>query len=118
MVAGMSGGKPDRIGLMPATQAAPHSSCQLLWAVRIKSGPVDREQQQEIVDCSTILQSQSAVHIGFGGMQLRIDEQLGVELAIMQVDGDLRSGQTIAEYMHLGGGVAEAQRALADEAPK
>src|SRR6516164_7819746 len=30
VVAGMSGGKPDRIGLMPAAQAAPHPSHQLL----------------------------------------------------------------------------------------
>jgi hypothetical protein len=30
VVAGMSGGKPDWIGLMPAAQAAPHPSHQLL----------------------------------------------------------------------------------------
>jgi hypothetical protein len=34
------------------------------------------------------------------------------------VDGDVRSGQAIAEYMHLAVGVADSQRALADEAPK
>jgi hypothetical protein len=30
MMTGMSGGKPDRIGLMPAAQAAPHPPHQLL----------------------------------------------------------------------------------------
>ena len=30
MMAGMGGGKPDRIGLMPAAQAAPHPPHQLL----------------------------------------------------------------------------------------
>jgi hypothetical protein len=30
VMAGMSGGKPDRIGLMPAAQAAPHPPHQLL----------------------------------------------------------------------------------------
>src|ERR1700679_3581431 len=37
VVAGMSGGKPDRIGLMPRPQAAQPPPHQLLRAVRIKS---------------------------------------------------------------------------------
>ena len=51
-------------------------------------------------------------------MELRINEQLGVKLAIAQVDADVRSGQKTAEYMHLAVGVADSQLALADEAPK
>ena len=72
----------------------------------------------KIVDLSAILKSQRAVHIGFGGMELRIDEQLGVKPAIAQVDADVRPGQKTAEYMHLAVGVADSQLALADEAPK
>ncbi len=30
VVAGMGGGKPDRVGLMPAAQATPHPAHQLL----------------------------------------------------------------------------------------
>jgi hypothetical protein len=52
----------------------------------------------------------------FGGVQLRIDEQLGVELAIVQADGDVGSRQAITEYIHIG--VADAQGAVADEASK
>ena len=118
MVAGMSSGKPDRIGLMPAPQAAPHPPHQLLRAVRIKPGAVDREQQQKVMDCGAVLQRQRAVHIGFGGVQFRIDEQSGVELAVVQVDGDVRPGQPIAEDMHFAVGVANPQGALADETPK
>ncbi len=70
------------------------------------------------MDCSAVLQRQRAVHIGFGGVQFRIDEQLGVELAIVQVDGDVGPGQAIAEYMHFAVGVADPQGALADETPK
>ena len=118
MMARIRRGKPDRIGLMPAPQAAPQPPQQLLRAVRIKPGAVDREQQQEIVDVRAVLERQRAVHVGFGGVELRIDEQLGVQLAIVQVDGDVRSGQTIAEHVDLAVGVADSQRALADEAPK
>src|SRR4249920_4240354 len=108
VVAGMSGGKPDRVGLMPATQTAPHPPHQFLRAVRIKRGAVDREQQKKIVDLSAILKSQRAVHIGFGGMQFRIDEQPGVKLAITQVDADVGSGQETAEYMYLAVSVADS----------
>jgi hypothetical protein len=51
-------------------------------------------------------------------MELRIDEQLGVKLAIAQVNADVWSGQKTAENMHLAVGVADSQLALADEAPK
>jgi len=118
MMAGMSGGKPDRVGLMPATQTAPHPPHQLLRAVRIKRGAVDREQQKKIVDFCAILERQRAVHIGFGRVQFRIDEQLGVKLAIMQVDADVGPGQETAEDMHLAVGVADPQLAFSDEAPK
>src|SRR5262245_11500069 len=67
MVAGVSSSKPDRIDLMPATQTAPQPPCQFLWAVRIEPGAVDGEQHQKVVNCSTILQRQPAVHVGFGG---------------------------------------------------
>jgi hypothetical protein len=70
------------------------------------------------VDLRAILKSQRAVHVGFGCVQLRIDEQLGVKLAIVQVDADVRPGLETAEYMHLAVGVADSQLALADEAPK
>jgi hypothetical protein len=43
MVAGMSGGKPNRISLMPAPQSAPRPPHQLLRPVRIEPGTVDRE---------------------------------------------------------------------------
>ena len=36
--------------------------------LRLKPGAVDREQQQKIMDCGTVLQRQPAVHIGFGGV--------------------------------------------------
>ena len=45
------------------------------------------------MDFRTVLQCQRAVHIGFGGVQFRIDEQLVVELAIVQVDGDVGPGR-------------------------
>src|SRR5215510_14707031 len=118
MMAGMRGGKPDRVGLMPATQTAPHPSHQLLRTVRIQRGTVDREQQKKIVDFGTVLKRQRTVHVGFGRMQFGIDEQLGVKLAITQMDADVRSGQKTAELMHLAVGVADSQLALADEAPK
>jgi hypothetical protein len=51
-------------------------------------------------------------------MQLRIDEQLGVKLAIVQVDADVGSGQETAEDMHIALGVADSQLALSDKAPK
>src|SRR5258705_9080760 len=70
------------------------------------------------MDCSATLERQAAVHIGFGGVQLRIDEQLRVELAIVQADGDIRPGQAIAEYVNFAAGVADSQGAMADEAPK
>ena len=70
------------------------------------------------MDLRAILESQRAIHIGFGCMQLRIDEQLGVKLAIVQVDADVRSGQETAEDMHLAVGVADSQLALSDKAPK
>ena len=70
------------------------------------------------MDCGTILQSQPAVHIGFGGIQLRIDEQLGVELAIVEMDGDVGPRQKFAEHMDLPLGITHSQRALADEASK
>src|SRR4029079_11828291 len=118
MVAGMSGGKPNRVGLMPATQTAPRPPHQVLYAVRIKRGAIDREQQKKVVYLSVIRKSQRAVHVGFGCMELRIDEQLGVKLAIAQVNADVWSGQKTAENMHLAVGVADSQLALADEAPK
>ena len=93
VVAGMRSREPDRIGLMPAAQASPHPPHQPLRAVRIKPGAIDREQQQKIVDCRAVLQRQRAVHIGFGGIQFRIEEQPGVEFAVVQVDGDVRPGR-------------------------
>jgi len=36
----------------------------------------------------------------------------------VQVDADLRSGQTTAEYMHFAVGIADSQRALTDKTPK
>ncbi len=70
------------------------------------------------MDRRAVLERQRAVHVGFGGIEFRIDEQPGVELAIVQVDGDVRARQAAAEHMHLAAGVANPQRALADEARK
>ena len=70
------------------------------------------------MDFRAILERQRAVHIGFGGVQLRIEEQFGVELAIVQVDGDVRPGQAFAENMDFAVGVADPQGTLADEASK
>src|SRR5579864_6519972 len=67
VMAGVSGRAPDRVGLMPATQAAPYTPHQLLRAVRIKPGAVYREKQQEIVDSGAVLERQRAIHIGFRG---------------------------------------------------
>src|SRR6185437_2687315 len=101
MVARVSGGEPDRVGLMPATQAAPYTPHQPLRAVRIKPGTVDREQQQKVVDRGTVLKRQRAIHIGFRRVELRIDEKFRIELAIVEADGDVWPGPASAENMFL-----------------
>src|SRR5579872_181562 len=99
VMAGVSGGAPDRVGLMPAAQGAPNTPHQLLRAVGIKPGAVYREQQQEIVDRGAVLERQRAIHIGFRGAQFRIDEKLGVEPAIVQADRDVWSSSALAKHM-------------------
>ena len=70
------------------------------------------------MDLRAVLQRQRAVHIGFGGIEFRIDEQLRVELAVVQADGDVRPGQSIAKHMHFAIGIADSQGALMNETPK
>src|SRR6185437_4736031 len=70
------------------------------------------------MDRGIVLQGQRAVHVGFGGVELRIDEQLGMELAVVQVNGDVGAGQAISEYVHVSVGVADSQRTLVNETPK
>src|SRR5579871_4213936 len=118
VMTGVSGGAPDRVGLMPATQAAPYTPHQLLRAVGIKPGAVNREQQQEIVDSGAVLERQRTIHIGFGGAQFRIDEKPGVELAIVEADRDVWPGSALAKHMHLAVGIVDPQGALTNEASK
>src|SRR6185312_1019441 len=55
---------------------------------------------------------------GMSGGELRIDEQLGMELAVVQVNGDVGAGQAISEYVHVSAGVADSQRTQVNETPK
>jgi hypothetical protein len=49
---------------------------------------------------------------------LLIDEQLGVEFAIVQLDGNIGTGQAFVEDIDRAVGVADSQGALADGASK
>ena len=70
------------------------------------------------MDRRAVLERQRTIHISFGGIEFGIEEQLEVELAVVQTDSDVRSGQPVAEYVGFAVGVANSQCALAYEAPQ
>src|SRR6476646_9279466 len=70
------------------------------------------------MDRRPVLERERTIHIGFGGIEFGIEEQLEVELSVVQTDSDGRSGQPVAEYVGFAVGVANSQRALAYEAPQ
>ena len=70
------------------------------------------------MDRRAVLERQRTIHISFGGLELGIEEQLEVELAVAQVDGDVGPRRAIAEYMLFAVGIADPQGALVNETPK
>src|SRR6476660_2258434 len=70
------------------------------------------------MDRRTVLERQRTIHVGFGGIEFGIEEQLEVEPAVVQTDSDVWSGQLVAEYVGFAVGVANSQCALAYEAPQ
>ena len=70
------------------------------------------------MDLRAVFERQRAVHIGFGGGEFRIEEQLEIEFAVAQVNADIRPRLDAAEGVHAAIGVAHPQGAEADEAPQ
>ena len=47
-----------------------------------KAATIDREQQQEIVDCGAAFEHEATVHVGFRGSKFRIEEKLALNFGI------------------------------------
>src|SRR6266446_815342 len=60
------------------------------------------------------LDGEGAVHIGFAGIEARVEEQFAVERPIMKANGDLGSRRT-GKHMLPTIGIDDAQRADGDE---
>ena len=71
----------DRIGLLEALQPQRHLAQHLLHRVRGERQAVDGKQRQEIPE-RRVLEAQAAVHVGFAGVELGIEEQLAIERAV------------------------------------
>ena len=112
MVAGV--GRRDRRGirLVPAPRGAPQPSQQRLTGMRREAAAIDREQLHEAADIRAVLECECAVHVGFAGVQLGVQEQLGVKPGIVQADGDGRPGAVTAEFVQrtVGGDQPQLRR--------
>ncbi len=115
MRAGVLRGGADRIGLVPAAQPAPELAQRALRAVARQAGTVHRKQQDEVAHRRAVLEGEGAVHVGFGCVELGVQEQLALERAVMDARGDGRARPLAAEHMHQPARVIEAERAVPDE---
>ncbi len=103
----------DRIFLVPAPQGAKQPAPQLRGLLGVERPAVEREQIQEIVDGRAVLDRQRAVHVGFAGLQIRIEHDAQRQAALVQADRDV--GRALAEHVNFAAGIDHAQRAALDE---
>jgi hypothetical protein len=76
---------------------------------------VGSEQRHKGADIRAVLEGECAIHIGFAGVQLGVQKQLGVEPGIVQTDRDRRTGAEATELMQRTIGCDQAQLAVADK---
>ena len=107
---------PCRSGLACWKRFKPqrHLAQHLLHRVRAERQPVDGEQRQEIAQ-RRVLEAEAAVHVGFAGMQLGIEEQLAVERAVGEPHRDVRAAGRAREDVRLPVRIDHLQGADAHE---
>src|SRR3990167_726301 len=77
-------GLAERVLLMKAAKRSPNSPEHCLEGIASETGTVDREQIEEIVDPGSALEGQSPIHVGLGGHEIRIEEQVAFQLGITE----------------------------------
>src|ERR1700674_3623766 len=78
----------NAVRLLEALQPARDAPQHLLQGIGAEREPVDREQREEVAE-RRVLEAHPPVHIGLARMQLRIEEELGIERAVARHHGDL-----------------------------
>lgn len=116
MVAGIGGGNCYGIRLVPTSGRAPKAPQPGLTGVRRKAAAIDSEQLHEAADIRSLLERERAIHIGFAGAQLGVEEQLGVEPGIMQANGHGRSRTVTAKGVQRTVSSDQTQHTVSDEA--
>jgi len=76
----------------------PSPQCSLHLVARERAS-IDREKIEQIVAARSLLESEAAIHIGFGSLEFRIEEQLPVQPLVMRPHDNRRSSLAAAEYM-------------------
>jgi hypothetical protein len=67
---------------MNAAKCPPGTSEHCLQGITSETASVDREQIEEIVNSGSGLEGQSAIHVGLGGHEIGIEEQVALQLGI------------------------------------
>jgi hypothetical protein len=116
MLARVFGRDTDRVFLVPAPQGAKQPAPQLRGLLGVERPAVEREQVQEIVDGRAVLDRQRAVHVGFAGLQIRIEHEAQRQAGLVQAHRDF--GRPLAEHMKFATRIDHAQRAALDEGPE
>jgi len=104
----------DWIGLLDGPTRPGDTAQHLLQGIAAERHPVDGEQCQEVAQ-RRVLERQAAVHIGLARVQLRIEEQLGIQRAVAKAHCHARAVRATGEDMLAAVGVYDLQRADAHE---
>jgi hypothetical protein len=104
------------IGLVPSPRGAPQAPQKRLTGMRRKAATVGSKQLHEAPHIRAVLEGKCAVHVGFAGEQLGVEEQLCVEPGIVQTDGNGRACAVTAERVQSTVSGNQVQDAVADEA--
>ena len=118
MVLRLAFGPFDRVLLLATAPRAPDPPQAALNRVRTQGGAVDGEQKQQIVDGRAVFAGQGAVHIGFGGNQFGVEEQLPGHGPVVQTQRDPHHIAAITKFVHRTRRILNFQRAVADKGPQ
>src|SRR5687767_12385130 len=91
------GGEAKLVVLLASAQRTPDFPQRLLNRVRRQPGAVDGKKRQEVKYLATFLDHKTTIHVGFGRLQLRIEENLAFDCLVGQSDSHVGSILSAAE---------------------